>query len=104
MERATARTYQNGPELLSRESYRALAAQYFGETWNHDLATLVGWNHRTIERLGKASHPIDQRRLENMISRLEEPGADASLTANLFTSELRRIIDQASDRAQSAAS
>lgn len=56
----------------TRRDLGALLAPLYGPEWSIELANLLEWNPRTVERLGTPRMPLDARRLALMASVLEE--------------------------------
>jgi len=55
-----------------RKALGALLAPMYGPQWSLELAGLLEWNPRTVERLGTPKMPLDARRLQLMADVLRQ--------------------------------
>jgi len=53
-----------GIPLITRRELGAIASPLFPSPWHESIQQAIGWNRRTMERLGTPKMPLDKRRIE----------------------------------------
>jgi hypothetical protein len=56
---------------ITRREFGQFAAPILDPPWHRTLASLSGWNPRTLERLGTPKMPLDERRAINLADSLD---------------------------------
>ncbi len=58
-------------KMITRREFGRFAAPILDPPWHRTLASLSGWNTRTLERLGTPKLPLDERRALNLAGSLD---------------------------------
>lgn len=59
-------------KTIARREFGQFAAPMLDPPWHRTLASLSGWNPRTLERLGTPKLPLDERRALNLANSLDD--------------------------------